>query len=158
MPAAKVSSERLPFPQPGRFEHELVLALKARRERSGLSCVELGRLAGLGDSYISKMECGHINIQISTVLKLVQIIDSRIGVSPDAVLELQKLSEIVEDLCGWAGSTSDSLKREWVSTARASRKRPGPRAVTHLREGSQLPNHRNHRLTMPPFVTRLLHP
>jgi transcriptional regulator with XRE-family HTH domain len=98
-----------------------MLALKARRERVGLSCAELGRLAGLGVSYVGMMERGQINTQISTVLKLVQIIDTKQTLDPRAVSELRDLFQVVQDLRGWIKNTSESLKRAWLSPAKPGR-------------------------------------
>jgi transcriptional regulator with XRE-family HTH domain len=109
------------FPQPGRFHDDLMLALKARRERAKLSSAELGRLAGLGVSYIGMMERGRINAQISTVLKLVQIIDTKQTLDPRAVSTLQDLFQVVDDLRGWIKNTRESLKLGWLSPAEPAR-------------------------------------
>jgi transcriptional regulator with XRE-family HTH domain len=114
--------------KPGRFQDDLLLALKARRERAGLSCAGLGRLAGLGVSYVSQMECGHVNVQIGTILRLVDKIDCRYPLDPRATLKLKYLAEIVGDLRGWVKDTSELLKHGWLTPTIPSKRTTRPRS------------------------------
>lgn len=101
------------------FRVDLMVALRRRRERAGLTRAELGTLAGLGVSYVGMMENGHINPRVSTVLKLVQIIDARQGLNREVVDILRDLMQFVGDLRGWIGNTSETLKRDWPTPSRS---------------------------------------
>lgn len=122
------------LPPDGRdqFRIDLMLALKARREGAGLTRAELGTLAGLGVSYVGMMEAGRINPRVSTVLKLVKILDARYERNRDEVDALRDLTQFVDDLRGWIRSTSETLKRSWIASA-ASPNKAGRSRAAHAR-------------------------
>lgn len=54
--------------------------LKARRVHVGLSQKELAEITGLEQSYISRLEGGHINPTIRTVFKILNILNARLSI------------------------------------------------------------------------------
>jgi transcriptional regulator with XRE-family HTH domain len=65
---------------------DLVKALKAARKAKGLNQRELGALAGLPQSHISKIETGRADIRISSLVELARILELDVRLVPRKAL------------------------------------------------------------------------
>jgi transcriptional regulator with XRE-family HTH domain len=59
-------------------------ALRSARERRGLTQKDLGRLAGVPQSHISKIESGAVDLRLSSLLALAQVLDLELGLTDRA--------------------------------------------------------------------------
>lgn len=56
--------------------------LKEARERKGLSQRQLGKLVGIPQSHISKIESGAVDLRLSSVVELARALDLELTVVP----------------------------------------------------------------------------
>lgn len=57
-------------------------ALRAERERRGLTQRELGGMAGVPQSHISKIESGAVDLRLSSLLALARVLNLELALSP----------------------------------------------------------------------------
>jgi transcriptional regulator with XRE-family HTH domain len=72
------NSNRLPDPDVGAF----AVQLRAAREHRGLTQRELGGLAGVPQSHISKIESGAVDLRLSSLVALARILDLALVLEP----------------------------------------------------------------------------
>lgn len=60
----------------------IAAALKAARLRKGLTQRELGRLAGVPQSHVSKIEAGAVDLRFSSLVALAELLDLRFELVP----------------------------------------------------------------------------
>jgi HTH-type transcriptional regulator / antitoxin HipB len=54
---------------------EILKALRAARERMGISQREVGRVAGIPQGHISKIEAGAVDLRVSSLIELARSVD-----------------------------------------------------------------------------------
>jgi len=99
-----------------RYETEaIVAALKAARERKGLSQRELGARVGLPQSHISKIETGGADLRVSSLTSIANALDLEIAlVSRKAVSTVRAINRTVDD----APKPSSEVRKEFARIGR----------------------------------------
>jgi transcriptional regulator with XRE-family HTH domain len=80
-------------PRPGRSSRRagtdlgpIAGTLKAARLRKGLTQRELGRLAGVPQSHVSKIEAGAVDLRFSSLVALAELLDLRFELVPSTLV------------------------------------------------------------------------
>ena len=109
--------------------------LKAARKAKGLTQRALGKLAGVPQSHISKIENGVVDLRLSSLVEIARVLDQEVTLVPrkaiSAVQSIVRGSQPVGTVAG-AHSASRELKRLQDSLNQVTHKYPAIREIAQL--------------------------
>ena len=116
---------------------QLAIGLRVAREAKGLSQRALGKLVGVPQSHISKIETGGVDLRVSSLVEIARALDLEVLLVPRKnISAVQTITRQSRSRIGHAKTTaplSKELKRLLNTTKRISRRHSAKREVAQLR-------------------------